>query len=129
MIAFLLITAVWSQLATLKARQRGQGEGGVDNEPPTTRIVVVVHEDGFSLVVDTDQQALPKKGEGQGSVFDTGRLRSELEALKRRFPDKTDVQVASEDAIKFEVLIETMDAVMTAGFPDVSLLDAGAGAL
>jgi len=35
------------------------------------------------------------------------------------------VQVASEDTIKFETLVRTMDAAMTARFPDVSLIDAG----
>ena len=35
----------------------------------------------------------------------------------------------SEDAIKFDVLVKTMDAAMAAGFPDLSLLDAGSAAL
>lgn len=125
MIAFLLITAVWTQLASVKAHQRGQGEAGTEGAPPETKIVVIVREDGFSLVVDADQQPLPKTGE----ELDYDRLGKELKALKQTHPDKTDVQVASEDVIKFDTLIQTMDQVMAAGFPEVSLLDSGSGAL
>jgi len=37
------------------------------------------------------------------------------------------VQIISEDAIRFDTLVETMDAVVTAGFPALSLLDATPG--
>jgi hypothetical protein len=43
--------------------------------------------------------------------------------------DKTDLQVLSEDAIKFDILVKTMDAAMASGFPDLSLLDAGSAGL
>ena len=33
MVAFLLITAVWSQLARLEAHQKGQGQAGEDTPP------------------------------------------------------------------------------------------------
>jgi hypothetical protein len=35
------------------------------------------------------------------------------------------MQIISDDTVVFEVLVRTRDAAMTAGFPDVSLLDAG----
>ena len=35
MVAFLLITAVWTQLARLEARQRGQGQAGEETPPGT----------------------------------------------------------------------------------------------
>jgi biopolymer transport protein ExbD len=49
MVAFLLITAVWTQLARLEVQQRGQGDAdahaGVVDE---IRIAVAVHGDGFT---------------------------------------------------------------------------------
>jgi len=44
--------------------------------------------------------------------------------VKRTHPDRTDAQVVSADDIVFEKLVRTMDATMSAGFPDLSLLDA-----
>jgi biopolymer transport protein ExbD len=122
MVAFLLITAVWSQLARLNVHQKGQGQAGEDTPPEKVfKLVVVVNSEGFNLVADQDQQPIPKRGE----TYDFEKLGTELKKLKDTHPDKTDIQVASEDAIKFEVLVRTMDTAMTARFPDISLIDAG----
>src|SRR3954452_9681903 len=59
MVAFLLITAVWTQLARLEVQQKGQGESS-GTEPPHTKVAVVVSNDGFAVVVDQDQQPIPQ---------------------------------------------------------------------
>ena len=122
MVAFLLITAVWSQLARLNVHQKGQGQAGEDTPPEKVfKLIVLVNGEGFNLVADQDQQPIPKKGE----AYDFEKLSDELKKIKDGHPDKTDIQVASEDTIKFDTLLRTMDAAMTARFPDVSLIDAG----
>jgi biopolymer transport protein TolR len=122
MVAFLLITAVWSQLARLEAHQKGQGQAGEDTPPEKQfKLVVVVNDEGFNVVADQDQQPIPKKG----TEYDYEKLGIELKKLKDSHPDKGDVQVASEDQIKFEVLVKTMDTALTSRFPDISLIDAG----
>lgn len=122
MVAFLLITAVWSQLARLNVHQKGQGQAGEDTPPEKVfKLVVVVNSEGYNLVADQDQQPIPKRGDN----YDFEKLATELKKLKDSHPDKTDIQVASEDAIKFDVLVKTMDTAMTARFPDISLIDAG----
>ena len=122
MVAFLLITAVWSQLARLNVHQKGQGQAGEDTPPEKVfKLIVLVNGEGFNLVADQDQQPIPKKGES----YDFEKLADELKKIKESHADKTDIQVASEDTIKFETLVRTMDAAMTARFPDVSLIDAG----
>ena len=122
MVAFLLITAVWSQLARLEAHQKGQGQAGEDTPPEKVfKLVVIVNGEGYNLVADQDQQPIPKKGD----QYDYEKLAGELKKLKDSHPDKNDVQVASEDTIKFDVLVRTMDVALTARFPDISLIDAG----
>ena len=118
MVAFLLITAVWTQLARLEVQQRGQGDADARALVDETRIAVAVHGDGFNLIVKDEQKPMP---------LDYARLEDELKAVKRLFPDKSDVQIISEDPIHFDTLVKTMDAVMSAGFPAVSLLDAAPG--
>lgn len=126
MVAFLLITAVWTQLARLQVQQKGQGAMGEDTPPvPTLKIVVVVNEEGFNLVVNQDQTPLPKKG----TEYDYERLGVELKKIKDANPDKNDLQVASEDQIKFEVLVRAMDSALAARFPDISLIDTGAAGI
>jgi biopolymer transport protein TolR len=126
MVAFLLITAVWTQLARLQASQKGQGQAGEDTPPEAqVNIVVVVNQDGYNLVVGQDQVPIPKKGD----EYDVERLGNELKKVKDAHPDKNDVKVASEDQIKFETLIRTMDMVITSRFPDISLVDTGAAGI
>src|SRR4029453_8364260 len=111
MVAFLLITAVWTQLARLQASQKGQGQAGEETPPEQqVNIVVVVNQDGYNLVVGQDQTPIPKKGD----QYDTEKLGAELKKVKDAHPDKNDVKVASEDQIKFEILVRTMDQVLTA---------------
>ncbi|HET6283335.1 MAG TPA: biopolymer transporter ExbD [Polyangia bacterium] len=119
MIAFLLITAVWTQLARLEVQQRGQGGEGT-GDPAQTKIAVLVHEGGFALVVNQQQDPLPQ----QRGEFDFAALEKALTRLKQQHPDKTDVQILSEDPITFDTLVKTMDAAMASGFPNLSLLDA-----
>jgi biopolymer transport protein TolR len=124
MVAFLLITAVWTQLARLKVSQNGSGEtDGV--EPPMTKVVVLVGDEGFNLVVDQDRQTIGKKN----GEYDFDRLLTELKKVKAGHPDKDDIQVASEDSITFDLLTRTMDMALASGFPAVALLDSGSAGL
>jgi biopolymer transport protein ExbD len=108
-------------------QQRGQGEVNSEAVVEELRIAVAVHDGGFNLVVGSDQKPIPLKPDGAGSALDYGRLADELRAVKRQHPDKSDVQILSSDAMVFDTLVKTMDAVMSAGFPAVSLLDAASG--
>lgn len=126
MVAFLLITAVWTQLARLSASQKGQGQAGEETPPEQqVNIVVVVNQEGFNLVVSQEQTPIPKKGE----QYDFEKLGVELKKIKDAHPDKNDVKVASEDQIKFDTLVRTMDTALTSRFPDISLIDTGAAGI
>ena len=122
MVAFLLITAVWTQLARLKIDQHGRGSSeGIGCKG--TRVAVVVHDEGFNLIVGDDQKPLPAKA----GDLDYATLGVELASVKLAHPDKNDVEVIAEDRVVFDKLVRTMDATMNAGFPDLSLLDAVPG--
>jgi biopolymer transport protein ExbD len=123
MVAFLLITAVWSQLARLQVAQKGQGQTDGDNIVDSVRVAVLVGADSFNLVVKDDQKPIPKRG----GAYDYARLVEELKGIKQAHPDKDDLQILSEDGIVFDTLVKTMDAAMSAGFPAISLLDARTG--
>ncbi len=87
--------------------------------------MVVVNQEGFNLVVGQEQTPIPKKGE----QYDFEKLGTELKKVKDAHPDKNDVKVASEDQIKFDVLVRTMDTALTSRFPDISLIDTGAAGI
>src|SRR5690242_6636991 len=86
MVAFLLITAVWSQLARLSVAQKGQGEQ-VETSVDRLRIAVAVHDDGFNVIVKDDQKPIRLR-DGR---LDYARLLDELKAVKLAHPDSNDV--------------------------------------
>src|SRR5688572_28596652 len=126
MVAFLLITAVWTQLSRLQAQQKGQGQSG-EEVPPVLQVNIVelVNQEGFNVVVGQDQTPIPKKG----NDYDFEELGKALNKAKDAHPDKNDVQVASEDQIVFDTLIRAMDTALSARFPDISLIDSGAAGI
>ena len=82
---------------------------------------MLVNEEGFNLVADQDQPPIPKKG----TDYDFEKLAAELKKVKDTHPDKTDIQVASEDTHQVRDVGRTMDTALTARFPDISLIDTG----
>jgi biopolymer transport protein TolR len=121
MVAFLLITAVWSQLAQLSINQKGPG-GDQDESPPMAKIAVVVGQDGINVVVNQDREVVPDK-QGEPDFVALGAL---LKKAKGQFPD---VQIASEDSVLFDRLTGVMDTTIAAGFPAVSVVPSGEAGL
>jgi len=129
MVVFLLMTAVWTQLARIDVTQKGQAQSAeqTDEKPPETRLVVVINEDGFLIAGGAagDQKPIKKK-EGK---YDYDTLSAILKEVKKTYPDKRDVHIASDDGIQYEFVIQTMDTALTAQFPDIALTDINAAHL
>lgn len=58
MVAFLLITAVWTQLARLEVQQKGQGQAEGPAAADHLRVAVAVRDGGFNLIVKDEQKAM-----------------------------------------------------------------------
>jgi biopolymer transport protein ExbD len=121
LIAFLLITAVWTQVARLAAH----GRDGGDTEERSVPVMVMVGEQGFNLMVADDRQVLPRTPAG----YDFAALQRALQKVKAAMPDKDDLLVSSEDGITYDTLVGTMDTVLSAGFPQPSLVGSAAAGL
>jgi biopolymer transport protein ExbD len=124
MVAFLLITAVWTQLAQLNTKPYGNGkDDGI--EPPMTKISLVVGQDEINVLVNQEREVLPNK-DGEA---DLNALSALLKKAKSLHPDKDDVQIASADTVQFARLANVMDVTIAAGFPGVSLSPSGEAGL
>jgi len=128
-ISFLLITAVWTQLARMDVSQKGQGAAGAESEKPpepTVQLTLFIDKDGYTFTKsggDSSSTSIPKRGE----EYDYVKLADTLKDAKTAYPDKNDIQVKSDDDVLYNNIIRTMDVVLSNKFPDVSLADKGAG--
>ena len=123
-ICFLLITAVWTQLARMDVSQKS---GASTPEPQEEQekqvnVTVLVEADGYTLVAGGDRLSINKIGDS----YDNEKLATQLREVKTRLPDKTDIKVAAEDGIRYELIIQAMDVCLTEKFPDIQLVDAAA---
>src|SRR3984893_16050976 len=65
-ISFLLITAVWTQLARMDVTQKGAGAAGAssDEQKQEVQLTLYVDKDGYTFSKSTGESTpIPKKGE------------------------------------------------------------------
>jgi biopolymer transport protein ExbD len=121
-VMFLLVTAVWNQLARLDANQQQPGQQAPNDPPPEEKIKVVlqVQASGYVLASTAgDRKEIPKLGDG----YDLETLRTTLQERKRLEPNRRDLTVAPEDGVMYADVVEAMDTVVGEGFPEMSLSD------
>lgn len=125
-IMFLLVTAVWNQLARINANQQTPGQQApMDQPPPEERVKLIlqVQNTGYVLASTAgDRIEVPKTGDR----YDTVELRNKLQERHRLEPNRRDLIVAPEDGVEYMYVVEAMDVVVGEGYPDMTLSD-GAG--
>jgi biopolymer transport protein ExbD len=123
--AFLLVTAVWSNLAQISIKPKGisrQAEKTLTEEEPVKASILLQEEliwVGLSRVNDFRQ--IPK----ENGEYNWTALAETLEEHKGSayFADRQDIEIAAEDSIPYQVIISTMDVAIASGFIDVGLAD------
>lgn len=125
-IIFLLITAVWTQVSMIQIGSSIYGKKSTDDKPePPKRAEIPfrldVLADGYRVIVGRNEMRFPKVG-GQ---YDGEKLTAELKKIKELYPDKADCVVTVLDALPYETLIGGMDALLVAGFPEISVATGG----
>lgn len=127
-ISFLLITAVWTQLARIDVTQKGGGAAGSAEEKPQEKQVQLTlfmdSKDGYTFKKSTGEEvSIPLKN----GDYDLVRLGEVLANAKREHPDKNDITVKASDTVVYNKIIATMDVALSSKFPDIGLADSGGG--
>ena len=112
LISFLLINAVWTQVARIEVRQRPNV--AVDEVPPPDdteqlNLTVTIRQAGYT--VSTKNVAF-KTIEKSGSDYDAATLKEVLKKVVEEHADNRDVTITSEDNVPYEELIRVMDVCL-----------------
>lgn len=128
-ICFLLITAVWTQMARIEVNQRGRSSMSKPTEEKLpevqVKITVLVGEDGYTLTAGGSRVPILK----QGQAYNTELLAKHLRDLKVEHRDKNDLTVAVEDDIPYKYIVQAMDVALQESFTSIRLADASAPAM
>ena len=122
-VMFLLVTAVWNQIARINANQQQPGQQApIDAPPPEERVKLIlqIQASGYTLASTAgDRIQIPKNGD----QFDNEELRNKLVERHRLEPNRRDIIVAPEDGVQYENVVAAMDIAVDENFPDMTLSD------
>ena len=107
-ISFLLITAVWTQIAGLQVASSG-GPPEQQKQESTIDVRLLLGEKGYQLSMAGANIDIPRTS---GGAYDRKTLSEKLKTLKASLPDQTAITVQPEDAVAYSDLVETVDACL-----------------
>jgi len=116
--AFLLVTAVWVNMADVRNQQAGkQASDTPSKEHPT-----------IAILRDRDSIQVSQSPSGQGAEIAAGdwdKLEATLKSFQETDPQRVEVAALSTDAhpINYQSLVIAMDTAIKAGYPDVGVTD------
>lgn len=127
LIIFLLITAVWTQVSMIQIGSSIYGKKTAQerSEPPPKAEIpfrLDVRENGYRIILGRQSTSIDKVD----GKYDDLKLLERLKEVKELYPEKVDAVVTVLDELPYETLIKGMDALLTAGFPQISVSTAGA---
>ena len=107
-ISFLLITAVWTQIAGLQVASSGGPPEQQQKQENTIDVKLLLTEKGYQLTMAGASIDIPKLN----GAFDRKTLAEKLKTLKSSLPDQSAITVQPEDSVAYADLVETVDTAM-----------------
>ena len=122
--AFLLVTAVWTNLAQISIKPKGVARSDEQPLEPDEKIQasILIQENTIWVGLSRINEFRQVKKEGE--EYDWAALREVLlEHKENHFQDREGIEIAAEDAIPYQTIISVMDTAIDSGFKDVGLAD------
>jgi biopolymer transport protein ExbD len=111
-ISFLLITAVWTQIAGLQIASSG-GPPEPQKQEQTIDLRLLLTEKGYQLAMAGATVDIPKvSGAGGEPAFDRRTLADKLKTLKATLPEQSSITVQPEDQVAYDDLVTTVDTCL-----------------
>jgi biopolymer transport protein TolR len=121
LISFLLMTAVWTQVARLELKQGNAGP--IFDATPQVDLRVEVHEKGFTIVENNRTEIpIPRLATAfLGSDYDYLALAARLTEERHKYAGNKTLVVVVADNVRYSELIRVMDTAITAGLDGLSV--------
>lgn len=122
--AFLLVTAVWSQFAQINIKPKGLGKDATKEMDEKIEIyasvLLTTNEVWVGLTVG-DRRQISNTADG----YDWDSLEDALDSYKEMpaFEGRQDIEIAAEDEVQYQALVDAMDRAVAKGFRDIGFVD------
>jgi biopolymer transport protein ExbD len=125
-IAFLLFTAVWTQISRLQVQQLGTGAPTETPDQPQEKALAVtlsVGERGMTLLVGEIPHEVPSLGRTpEGAVKQNlPELDKLLKTVRAEHPTQAGIIVSAEDTVPYGDLVHVIDSCLAVGLSQVSV--------
>ena len=119
LIAFLMISAVWTEISALETEQNISDAPPSEpvDPPPPPPLTVKVSAEGHYLARNPPFTAVPKVGEN----YDYDKLRELITADHEALPSETMVVINTDDGVPYEEMIKVLDMTREIGYPQTLL--------
>lgn len=124
-IMFLLVTAVWNQLASVNAQMNAGGDPvhGIDEPPPPIPMQIHVTPTGYTIGSDAGDRT--EIGLASDQSYDLAALHEHLQTRHGMAPGESTVVLSADDGVDYADLIAVMDACVANHFPNVTMTGEG----
>ena len=119
-IAFLLISAVWTQFSGLQVSSSG-GPPDQKQEQQTIDVKLELGQAGYALTMAGARIDIPKINGKDGPGYDQKTLVEKLKTLKASLPEQSSITVQPEDSVPYEDLVATVDTCVGQQLRDVTV--------
>jgi biopolymer transport protein TolR len=119
LIVFLLMTAVWNQIAVLSTDTTSttSSDTTATTGKPKVNLSLTIMPGYLEMTEDRTSVRIAHVNQ----EIDRARLSEKLKAWKKKYPERTDVILNSENSVTYKMLISTFDAIVGEEFPDVGV--------
>ena len=126
MTAFLLVTAVWTNLSQLDTQAAGKARSGIPEDDKDPELSVLIESDEIWIGVSRleEYERIPKGADG----YDWAQLQRSLSTHKSGvFANTSTIQIAANSTksaqVSYQSLISAMDVAKKSGFDTVNISD------
>lgn len=121
LIAFLMIAAVWTQIASIDVEQAispPNPDVEVPDPPPPPPLTIHIRADGLWIARKVEEgKQIAKIGEDQ----DWKQLKELIKADHDAFPTEQMVVINTDDGVPYEEMIKALDLTREFGYPQTAL--------
>jgi biopolymer transport protein TolR len=122
-ITFLMMTAIWAQIATLEVQNGASGIETNEKDKPSA-ISILISNKGFVVSEEgANQKILPLVG----NAYDLLALAEQLKMLKGAHPQREEVRLNADDGVKYDSIVKVIDLATGLGLRGITLKPMASG--